>query len=80
LSQPSRKTHGQRVPAHAITLALLEARAQPLLGTTLILPPDDEPHNDPEEFRARLEKQGGLVIEGGGGPRGPWAGVERRGG
>lgn len=34
LSHPSRKTIGLRVPAHAITLALLEALGQPLLGTT----------------------------------------------
>nr|WP_265332320.1 Sua5/YciO/YrdC/YwlC family protein [Burkholderia cenocepacia] len=49
LSHPSRKTIGLRVPDHAITLALLESLGQPLLGTTLILPPDDEPLNDPEE-------------------------------
>ncbi|MET5013407.1 Sua5/YciO/YrdC/YwlC family protein, partial [Burkholderia pseudomallei] len=61
LSPPSRKTIGLRVPAHAITLALLEALGPPLLGPTLILPPDDEPLNDPEEIRARREKQVDLV-------------------
>src|SRR5580692_10265551 len=40
LSHPSRKTIGLRVPDHVITLALLEALGQPLLGSTLILPPD----------------------------------------
>ncbi len=65
LSHPSRKTIGLRVPDHAITLALLEALGEPLIATTLILPPDDEPLNDPEDIRARLEKQIDLVIDGG---------------
>lgn len=50
LSHPSRKTIGLRVPDHAITLALLEALGQPLLGSTLMLPSDDEPLNDPDEI------------------------------
>ncbi|WP_087667699.1 L-threonylcarbamoyladenylate synthase [Caballeronia humi] len=65
LSHPSRKTIGLRVPDHAITLALLEALGQPLLGSTLILPPDTEPLNDAEEIRERLEKQIDLVIDAG---------------
>ncbi len=71
LSHPSRKTIGLRVPAHAITLALLEALGQPLRGTTRSLPPAAEPRNDPEEIRARLEKQVDLVIDGGACPREP---------
>lgn len=65
LSHPSRKTIGLRVPEHAITLALLEALGEPLIATTLILPPDDEPLNEPEEIRNRLEKQIDLVVDGG---------------
>ncbi len=71
LSHPSRKTIGLRVPDHAITLALLDALGEPLLGTTLILPPDDEPLNDPDEIRVQLEKQLDLVIDGGACPREP---------
>ncbi|WP_246795374.1 L-threonylcarbamoyladenylate synthase [Burkholderia perseverans] len=71
LSHPSRKTIGLRVPDHAITLAVLEALGEPLLGTTLILPPDTDPLNDPEEIRERLEKQVDLVIDGGACPREP---------
>jgi tRNA threonylcarbamoyl adenosine modification protein (Sua5/YciO/YrdC/YwlC family) len=71
LSHPSRKTIGLRVPEHAITLALLEELGQPLLGTTLMLPPDDEALNDPEEIRQRLEKRIDLVIDGGACPREP---------
>lgn len=65
LSHPSRKTIGLRVPDHAITLALLEALGEPLIATTLILPPDSEPLNDPEDIRARLERQLDLVIDSG---------------
>jgi tRNA threonylcarbamoyl adenosine modification protein (Sua5/YciO/YrdC/YwlC family) len=71
LSHPSRKTIGLRVPDHAITLALLEAIGEPLIATTLILPSDDDPLNDPEEIRSRLEKQIDLVIDGGACPREP---------
>ncbi|HEY3538838.1 MAG: L-threonylcarbamoyladenylate synthase [Trinickia sp.] len=71
LSHPSRKTIGLRVPDHAITLALLEALGEPLIATTLILPPDSEPVNDPEAIRMRLEKQIDLVIDGGACPREP---------
>lgn len=65
LSHPSRKTIGLRVPDHAITLALLEALGQPVIASTLSLPGDDEPLNEPEAIRARLEKQLDLVIDGG---------------
>ncbi|VVE68256.1 threonylcarbamoyl-AMP synthase [Pandoraea captiosa] len=71
LSHPSRKTIGLRVPEHAITLALLEELGQPLLATTLILPNETEPLNDPEEIRERLEKQLDLVIDGGACPKEP---------
>jgi tRNA threonylcarbamoyl adenosine modification protein (Sua5/YciO/YrdC/YwlC family) len=65
VSHPSRKTIGIRVPDHAITLAILEELGEPLLGSTLIMPGETEPLNDPEEIRARLEKQLDLVIDGG---------------
>ena len=65
LSHPSRKTIGLRVPENRITHALLEDLKQPLLGTTLILPNEDEPLTDPEIIRVRLEKLIDLVIDGG---------------
>jgi tRNA threonylcarbamoyl adenosine modification protein (Sua5/YciO/YrdC/YwlC family) len=65
LSHPSRKTIGLRVPENRITHALLEELGQPLLGTTLILPDDDEPLTDPEVVRDRLQKLVDLVIDGG---------------
>jgi tRNA threonylcarbamoyl adenosine modification protein (Sua5/YciO/YrdC/YwlC family) len=71
LSHPSRKTIGLRVPDHEIVRALLAELGQPLIASTLILPPDVDPLNDPEEIRARLEKQIDLVIDGGACPREP---------
>jgi tRNA threonylcarbamoyl adenosine modification protein (Sua5/YciO/YrdC/YwlC family) len=71
LSHPSRKTIGLRVPDHEIVRALLAELGQPLIASTLILPPDADPLNDPEEIRARLEKQIDLVIDGGACPREP---------
>jgi tRNA threonylcarbamoyl adenosine modification protein (Sua5/YciO/YrdC/YwlC family) len=65
LSHPSRKTIGLRVPENRIVHALLEELAQPLLGTTLILPDEDEPLTDPEDVRDRLNKVVDLVIDGG---------------
>ena len=66
LSHPSRKTIGLRVPQHAIAQALLEELGQPLIGTTLMLPGEALPLNDPEEIREYLEKQLDCVIDGGG--------------
>ncbi|MCU6433284.1 threonylcarbamoyl-AMP synthase [Undibacterium sp. Jales W-56] len=65
LSHPSRKTIGLRVPENRITHALLEELGQALLGTTLILPNEDEPLTDPEIIRQKLEKQVDLIIDGG---------------
>ena len=66
LFHPSRKTIGLRVPQHAIAQALLEELGQPLIGTTLMLPGEVLPLNDPEEIREYLEKQLDCVIDGGG--------------
>lgn len=62
---PKRKTIGLRVPAHPVPLALLQELNEPMLTSTLMLPGDDLPLNDPEEIRDRLEKRIDLVIEAG---------------
>jgi len=67
LSHPSRKTIGIRVPENAILLTLLEELGEPLIGTTLQLPGDDQMLSDPDEVRDRLDKQIELVIDGGAG-------------
>ena len=65
VSHPSRKTIGLRVPDNRIAQALLAQLAQPLLGTTLILPGSPLPLTDAETIREQLEKQIALVIDGG---------------
>ena len=65
LQHPRRKTIGLRVPDHAIAQALLSELREPLMSSTLILPGDELPLNDPEAIRDRLEHQVDLVIDGG---------------
>ena len=65
LSHPSRKTIGLRVPENAIAQALLAELGQPLLGTTLIMPGEQEILNDADAIRDRLEKLIELIIDGG---------------
>lgn len=65
LSHPSRRTIGLRVPEHVVTQALLELMGQPLLASTLILPGDEQPLNDPHEIREKLEKRIQAVVDAG---------------
>lgn len=65
LSHPSRKTIGLRVPETPIVEALMTELGQPLISSTLILPGESEPLNDPEEINARIGKQLDLIIDGG---------------
>ncbi len=68
LSHPARKTNGVRVPDHAIPQALLNELGQPMISSTLQLPGDAAPLDDPLEIRERLQKQLDLVICGGTAP------------
>ncbi|MFM7025102.1 MAG: L-threonylcarbamoyladenylate synthase [Limnohabitans sp.] len=65
LSHPQRKTIGLRVPEHAVLQELLGLHGAPLIAATLILPGDEDPLNDPETIRERLEHQVGAVIDAG---------------
>jgi tRNA threonylcarbamoyl adenosine modification protein (Sua5/YciO/YrdC/YwlC family) len=65
LSHPSRRTIGLRVPAHAVTQALLEEFGQPLLATTLIPPGESEPLNDPDAIRERYGRQLQAIVDAG---------------
>ena len=65
LAHPRRRTIGLRVPENVIAHALLAELGEPLLSTTLLLPDVDEPLNDAEEIRERLEHLVELVIDGG---------------
>jgi tRNA threonylcarbamoyl adenosine modification protein (Sua5/YciO/YrdC/YwlC family) len=65
LLHPKRSTIGLRVPDHPVVHALLEALGEPILSSTLILPGDTAPLNDPEVIRDRLEHAVDLVIDAG---------------
>jgi tRNA threonylcarbamoyl adenosine modification protein (Sua5/YciO/YrdC/YwlC family) len=65
VSHPQRKSIGLRVPNHKALQALLELHGAPLLATTLILPGDSDPLNDPEDIRQRLEHDLAAVIDAG---------------
>ena len=65
LQHPKRKTVGLRVPDHPILQALLAELGGPLLSTTLQLPGDDQPLNDPYDIRDLLERQVDLIVDGG---------------
>jgi tRNA threonylcarbamoyl adenosine modification protein (Sua5/YciO/YrdC/YwlC family) len=65
LQHPKRSTIGLRVPAHAVTQAILEELDQPILSMTLLLADDAEPINEGWQIRERLERQLDLVIDAG---------------
>lgn len=65
LMHPKRRTIGLRVPNFPITQALLAELGEPLLTTSLIMPGESEPMNDPDEIRDLLEKRVDLIIDGG---------------
>ncbi|TDI81223.1 MAG: threonylcarbamoyl-AMP synthase [Betaproteobacteria bacterium] len=65
LQHPKRNTIGLRIPDHPIVQALLAELGEPLLNSTLILPGEEFPLNDPWEIRERLEHQVELVLDGG---------------
>ncbi len=71
VSHPSRKTIGLRVPSRKGTQMLLELLGAPLLATTLILPGEDMPLNDPQDIREHLEHQIDGIVDAGACPLEP---------
>ena len=67
LQHPKRKTIGLRIPDNNIVSALLESLSEPMLSTSLILPGDELPMNDPESIKERLINEVDLIIDGGNG-------------
>ena len=65
LAHPKRATVGVRVPEHPVTHALLTELNEPLLSSTLIMPGDENPLNDAEAIRNRLEHDVDLILDGG---------------
>jgi tRNA threonylcarbamoyl adenosine modification protein (Sua5/YciO/YrdC/YwlC family) len=65
LLHPSRRTIGLRIPDHKVAQALLAELGEPVLSSTLILPGEEAPLNDPDEIRERLEGQIDAVLDSG---------------
>lgn len=65
VAHPQRKTIGLRVPAHRALQGLIEAHGAPLLATTLIMPGESNPLNDPDEIGNRLGHELAGVIDAG---------------
>ncbi len=65
LVQPKRKTIGLRVPEHPILSAILETYGSPIVSTTLAMPGDEYPLNDPFDIRVSLEREVEIIVDGG---------------
>jgi tRNA threonylcarbamoyl adenosine modification protein (Sua5/YciO/YrdC/YwlC family) len=65
LQHPRRNTIGVRVPDHPVPRALLQELGEPILSSTLILPGQIQPLNDPATIRDELEHALDLVIDAG---------------
>lgn len=64
VSHPSRKTIGLRVPEHRALQDLLALHGAPLLASTLILPGEEEPLNDPQQIRECLPELAAVIDAG----------------
>lgn len=65
LQDEKKKTIGIRIPDNIIAQALIAELGEPLLSSTLVLPPEQNAMSDPYEIRQRLEHEVGLIIDGG---------------
>ncbi len=65
LQHPKKKTIGVCIPKNAIAQKLAEELGEPLMTTTLIVPPDTTALSDPYDIRERLDDAVDLIIDGG---------------
>lgn len=65
LLHPKKNSIGIRIPAHPVAQGLLELLGEPLLSTTLTLPGETEPLNDPEDILERIGKRVDVVLDSG---------------
>ncbi len=65
LQNAKRKTIGIRVPDNTIANHLLEELREPIMSSTLILPGEELPMNDPYEMRELLDHEVDVIIDGG---------------
>ncbi|MHA3081258.1 L-threonylcarbamoyladenylate synthase [Acinetobacter sp. ANC 5502] len=65
LMHPKKKTIGLRVPSNPTCQMLLKELGEPLLTSTLILPGQNDPLDDPYEIEMQLGKRIDVFIDGG---------------
>lgn len=65
LMHPKKKTIGLCIPSNPIAQALLKELGEPLLTSTLILPDQTEPLDDPYDIENQLGKRIDVFIDGG---------------
>ncbi|TXJ09004.1 MAG: threonylcarbamoyl-AMP synthase [Acinetobacter sp.] len=65
LAHPKKKTIGIRIPSNPICQALLKELGEPLITSTLILPKQDDPLDDPFDIEMQLGKRIDVFIDGG---------------
>ncbi|MEJ2132685.1 MAG: Sua5/YciO/YrdC/YwlC family protein, partial [Gammaproteobacteria bacterium] len=65
LLHPKRRTIGIRIPDHPVAIGLVEQMGEPIISTTLVLPDQQDPMNDPRAVEDVLGNQIELVIDSG---------------
>ena len=65
LMHPKKKTIGLRIPSNPICQMLLQELGEPLLTSTLILPGQSAPIDDPYDIEMQLGKLIDILIDGG---------------
>lgn len=65
LMHPKKKTIGLRIPSNPICQMLLKELGEPLLTSTLILPGQSAPIDDPYDIEMQLSKLIDVLIDGG---------------
>ena len=65
LMHPKKKTIGLRIPSNPVAQALLQELGEPLLTSTLILPDQKDPLDDPYDIENQLGKRFDVFIDSG---------------
>jgi tRNA threonylcarbamoyl adenosine modification protein (Sua5/YciO/YrdC/YwlC family) len=65
LQHPRRRTIGVRIPAHRVPQLLLTELGEPLMSSTLLLPPDSQPLTEARAIEARLAREIDAILDGG---------------
>ena len=65
LMHPKKKTIGLRIPSNPIAQALLKELGEPLITSTLILPDQTDPLDDPFDIEMQLGKRIDVFVDGG---------------